>query len=64
MKRELHLVERDQSGEGYKRISKIFDEPWNTVKAIIKKEVEKMGHHSEISKNRMSLLSTQRTQPR
>ncbi|XP_053487288.1 anamorsin isoform X1 [Ictalurus furcatus] len=31
------IVERYRSGEGYKRISKTLDVPWNTVKAIINK---------------------------
>ncbi len=29
------IVERYQSGEGYKRISKALDIPWNTVKTVI-----------------------------
>uniref|UniRef100_A0A9J7ZTJ8 Uncharacterized protein n=1 Tax=Cyprinus carpio carpio TaxID=630221 RepID=A0A9J7ZTJ8_CYPCA len=30
------IIKRYQSGEGYKRISKALDIPWNTVKTVIK----------------------------
>lgn len=36
-KHERDLIESYRSGEGYKRISKALDIPWNTVKTIINK---------------------------
>ncbi len=29
------IVERHKSGDGYRRISKVLDIPWNTVKTVI-----------------------------
>lgn len=57
------IVQRYQSGEGYKRISKELNIPWNTVKAVIKwgkyatiVTLPRTGHLSKIDKTRRKLV--------
>uniref|UniRef100_A0A803J782 RBR-type E3 ubiquitin transferase n=1 Tax=Xenopus tropicalis TaxID=8364 RepID=A0A803J782_XENTR len=58
------IVKRYHSGEGYKRISKAFDIPWNTVKSVIKWRkygttvtLPRTGHPSKIDeKTRRKLV--------
>ena len=45
------IVERNQSGKRYKKISKALDTPWKTVKTVI----NLIWHNSDITKNWTSL---------
>ncbi|KAI3361244.1 hypothetical protein L3Q82_012914, partial [Scortum barcoo] len=48
------IVQRYQSGEGYKRISKELNIPWNHSEDS-HHQVEKIWHNSDITKNRTSV---------